>query len=139
MRKSCVFCNFKDKQVVLYEDSLCYAVISKNPINKHHVLIIPREHYEEFTKLPDKLVSRLFIVAKKISLAVKKACNPDAITYVFDDDFSKSGFNLVSHYKLHIIPRLKKDLSLMDWGPLRTEESLEARSNYARRVKKLLA
>jgi histidine triad (HIT) family protein len=70
-KKDCVFCNFKDQAVLLYEDSLCFAVISQNPINKHHVLVIPKEHYQNFTELPDELASHIFIVAKKISKAVR--------------------------------------------------------------------
>ncbi|SRR3989344_1457040 len=137
-KKDCVFCNFKDKEVLFYEDRLCYAVISKNPINKYHVLIIPKEHYQEFVELPDELASHIFLVAKKISKAVRKACNPDAISHLFDDDTSKSGYNLVAHYKFHIIPRFKKDMPLIDWSPLRTDESSEARSKYAKDIKKYL-
>jgi len=137
-KKGCAFCNFKDKEVLLYEDSLCYAVISRNPINKHHVLVIPKKHYQNFVELPDKLASHIFLVAKKISKAVRKACEPNAISHLFDDDVSKSGYNLVSHYKFHIIPRFKKDMHVIDWNQLRSNESGEARSKYAKDIKKQL-
>ena len=136
--KDCKFCEFKDKQVVVYEDSLCYAVISKNPINKYHILVIPREHYLNFVDLPDKLASHIFLVAKKLSKALRKTCNPDAITHIFDDDISKSGYNLVAHYKFHIIPRFKKDMHMIDWSPLRKDESDQVRAKYAKDVKKYL-
>ena len=138
MKKDCVFCNFKDMEVLLYEDSLCYAVISKNPINKHHVLVIPKKHYQYFIELPDELASHIFLVAKKISKAIRKACNPDGITHIFDDDTSKGGYNLVAHYKFHIIPRFKKDMHVIDWSPLRSDESSEARSKYSKDIKKFL-
>lgn len=137
-KKDCVFCNFKDTEVQLYQDSVCYAVISKNPINKYHVLVIPLEHYKDFVELPDKLASHLFLVAKKISKAVRKVSSPEAITHVFDDDISKSGINLVGHFKFHIFPRFKKDIQLIDWRRLRTEESNLARSKDARDIKKQL-
>lgn len=137
-KKDCVFCNFKDQEVLVYDDSLCYAVISKNPINKHHVLVIPKEHYQDFIELPDELASHIFLVAKKLSKVVRKACNPDAITHVFDDDTSKGRYNLVAHYKFHIIPRFKKDMHMIDWSPLRTDEGNEARSKYAKDIKKQL-
>ena len=137
-KKGCVFCNFKDKEVLLYEDTLCYAIISKNPINKHHVLVIPRKHYEDFVELPDKVASHIFLVAKKISKAVGKACKADAITHIFDDDMSRSGYNLVGHFKFHIIPRFKKDVGVINWSPLRTNESDKARSKYATDIKRKL-
>jgi len=138
MMDKCVFCDFKDKEVLIYNDSLCYAIISINPINKYHVLVIPKKHYESFVDLPDKLASHVFLVAKRISMAVRKACEPDAITHVSDDDTSKVGYNLVAHYKFHIIPRFKKDFAMIDWGPLRKDESGEARSKYAKEIKKQL-
>jgi histidine triad (HIT) family protein len=138
IKKGCIFCDYEDKGAILYRDSSCYAVISKNPINKHHVLVIPREHYENFIELPDELASHIFLVAKRISKAVKRACNPDAITHVFDDDISRSGYNLIAHYKFHIIPRFKRDIHVIDWSSLRTDEDDEARSKYALEIKKYL-
>jgi histidine triad (HIT) family protein len=137
-KKNCVFCHLKDKDVIIHEDSLCFAAISKDPINKHHVLVIPKVHYKTFADLPDRLASHLFLVGKKLSAAVRKACAPDAITHIFDDDFSNNGYNLVDHYKFHIIPRFKKDLHLIDWSKLRTAENDKARSKYAKDIKKLL-
>jgi histidine triad (HIT) family protein len=136
--EDCIFCNFKDKEVVLYDDSLCYAIISKNPINKYHVLVIPKEHYENFIELPDETASHIFLIAKKISKAVRESCDYDAISHLSDDDISKSGLNLAAHYKFHIIPRFKKDMHMIDRGPLRAEETDEARSWYAKEIKKHL-
>jgi len=134
--KSCVFCNFKDKRVIVYEDKECFAAVSLNPINKYHVMVIPKKHYENFVDLPDNLASHLFLVAKKLSLAVRKACKPEAIHHISDDDIQKNGFNLVPHYKLHIIPRFKDDKIKMEWD--RYDLSLEARTKIAEEIKKEL-
>jgi histidine triad (HIT) family protein len=138
-KEECIFCNFKDKEVLVYDDDLCYAIISKDPINDYHVLIIPKKHYKNFIELPDKLASHVFLVAKKISKAVREACNPDAVTHLFDDDISKEGYNMVSHYKFHIIPRFKKDLLMIDWSPLRNKNlGIKARSKFANDIKRRL-
>jgi len=136
--KDCVFCNYRDKGVTIYEDSKCFAVIGADPINKYHVLVIPRKHYEDFIELPDALASHIFLVAKKISRAVREVCNPDAITHISDDDISKSGYNLVRHYKFHIIPRYKKDKDTINWEVLRTEVDVETRAQYAEEIKERL-
>ena len=136
--KDCVFCNYKEGRVVIYEDNTCFAVTSTNPINKYHVLVIPKEHYEDFTELPDALASHIFLVAKKISRAVREVCNPDAITHIFEDDISKSGYNLMGHYKFHIIPRFKEDRDTINWEVLRSEASDETRAQYAQDIKEQL-
>jgi len=137
-KEECIFCNFKDKEVLVYDDNLCYAIISKDPINDYHVLIIPKKHYKNFIELPDKLASHVFLVAKKISKAVRESCNPDAITHLFDD-ISKEGYNLVTHYKFHIIPRFKRDLLMIDWSPLHNKNlGIKARSKFANDIKRRL-
>lgn len=135
MRKAhCVFCGYKDREVIIYNDKFCYAVISKSPINKHHVLVIPNKHYQDFIDLPDKLASHIFLVAKKISTAVRKACKPDAIEHISDDDITKIGINLMEHYKFHIIPRFKNDRVKLDWSRTR-DPGLKVRSRFAKEIK----
>ena len=116
MKNNCAFCNYKDKEVIIYGDKLCYTIISHQPINKYHVLVIPYMHYSNFVDLPDSLAAHLFVIAKKLSKAVRKACNPDAIEHISDDDINKIGINLMEHYKIHIIPRFKNDKVIIKWN-----------------------
>lgn len=134
----CPFCNFKDKEVLLYTDKFCYAIVSKNPINNYHVLVIPKKHYCHFTDLPDALASRIFLVAKKLSRAVRKACTCDAVTHWSDDDIYQKGYNQVAHYKFHIIPRfLTKDKIKIDWNRGRNP-GIKTRAKFAKEIKKCI-
>ena len=135
--KNCDFCNFKDKSVLIYADKTCYAVISRRPINRYHVLVIPVQHYKDFIEIPDKSASHIFVVAKKLSRAVREACKPDAITHLFDDDITRGGFNLVEHYKFHIFPRFKNDRVKIEWNR-DPDPGIATRSKFAREVKKYL-
>lgn len=129
----CVFCNFKDQGVVVFEDEKCFAAISLNPINKYHVMVIPREHHESLEELSDELAGHLFWVAKKMTRAVRIACSPEAIMRVSDDDIAKKGYNLVPHFKIHIIPRFANDGVKIDWN--RKDLMLEEREKIAQEVK----
>jgi histidine triad (HIT) family protein len=131
--KECVFCNFEDKGAVVYEDAVCFAAVSRNPINKHHVLVIPKQHYKDFVDLPDELASHLFLTTKKLSAAVRATCKPFAIHHISDDDIESKGYNLVSHYKLHIIPRFENDGVKIEWH--REDLNLETRSKIALDIK----
>ena len=130
---NCPFCNFSDREVLFYEDEIAFAIISLRPINKHHVLIIPRKHYESFIEMPDETASRIFLLAKRISAAVRRVCNADAITHISDDDVTGIGQNLVAHYKLHIIPQFKDDKVVINWE--REQIGLEARSMCAKEIR----
>lgn len=122
-----------DRNVVVYEDDQVFAAISLKPINKYHVMVIPKEHYENFVDLPNNLASALFLVAKKLSLAVRKTCSPIAVHHISDDDIQKKGYNLVSHYKFHIIPRFEGDNVKMEWN--RYNLSLKERAKIAEKIK----
>lgn len=134
--EGCVFCNFADKGVVVYEDEKCFAAVSLNPINKYHVMVIPREHFESLEDLTDELAAHLFQIAKKMTKAVRLACDPEAIMRVSDDDIAKKGYNLVPHFKIHVIPRFDNDGVKIDWN--RKDLPLTERESIAQQVKQNL-
>jgi len=136
-KEECAFCNFKDPQVVVFEDYLSYAIITRQPINPYHTLVIPRDHFVDFTDLPDDLATHIFFTVKNISKAIRNVCNPDAITHISDDDIHRKGYNLMEHYKFHIIPRFDNDKVRIDWGNPE-DPGLETREGYARKIRALL-
>ncbi len=115
MRAKCPFCDFQDNDVVIWKEDTVFAVLSRSPINKYHALIIPRRHYESFTDLPVEIAVEVFLLARRVSRAVRLVCHPDAITHLSDDEISWKGFNQVAHYKFHVIPRFKGDNVEVDW------------------------
>ena len=122
---------------MFYEDDICYVIISRQPINSYHTLVVPREHFIDFTDLPDVVAAHIFLVAKKISEALKKACNPDAVTHISEDDIYRKGYNLMEHYKFHLIPRFDNDNVRIDWGRT-ADPGSEARVGYANQIKAFL-
>jgi histidine triad (HIT) family protein len=69
----CIFCRIVQKTVparILHEDALCLAFEDVNPKAPSHTLIIPKKHIESLNSLDemdDRLVGRLFLVAKKLA------------------------------------------------------------------------
>ena len=121
----------------MHEDEISYVIVPLHPINPYHTLVIPRDHFIDFTDLPDNVATHIFLTARNISEAVRKVCQPDAITHLSDDDIYRKGNNLMEHYKFHIIPRFDNDNVRIDWGK-HVDPGLEARGEYARKIKALL-
>ena len=136
-KADCAFCDFKDLGVVVYEDHLSYAITTRHPINPYHTLVIPRDHFVDFTDLPDDLAAHIFLIVKNISEAIRNICNPDAITHISDDDIHRKGYNLMEHYKFHIIPRFDNDKVRIDWGNPQ-DPGLKTRIEYASKIRALL-
>lgn len=134
---NCPFCAPPDERVLVYQDEATFALVDIAPINPYHTMVVPKPHYTALVDLPADLVSRVFLVAQRISGALRAACEPDAITHVWDDDLTGRGFNLIAHFKVHLIPRYLNDGVRIDWNrPPRPP--LAQRERYARELRDAL-
>jgi histidine triad (HIT) family protein len=113
---SCPFCRFEDPSVTVYSDQYVQAFISLQPINGWHVLIVPREHVERFSDIPVPVLVSVTMAAQAVSRAIEKAANPAGITIITEDDFADVGYNLIPHWKLHVIARYVDDAVKLEWG-----------------------
>src|SRR3989344_8646641 len=125
----CIFCNFTDKSVIVFEDSECFGLISKAPLNKYHVILIPLEHFTDTQDLPDDLLGHLYATAKKLGKAVRSASGAQGITTIHDDGIQKTQ----DHFTLHIIPRFSNEKI---GGLFVREENvgITIRARYAREI-----
>ena len=132
-RDDCIFCNFDQQEVVIYEDTVCIALISLAPLNNHHVIVIPQEHYTDTAEIPDDILSHLYVVAKKMAVAVKKAASADGITTIHDDGLNRT----INHFTLHIFPRLVND-EIGGYYIRDKDPGVETRSRFAKDVRNCL-
>ena len=139
IQEECPFCGFVDtKGQKVYETDEVYAIVSEHPINRYHVLIIPQNHFRSLVDLPENVVDEVMKAVQILSMAVRKAAKADAMTHVTEDDVTGKGYNTVSHFKFHIIPRYEEDIHLMNWQPLRIEVSDEEIRQLAEEIKSLI-
>ncbi len=64
----CPFCNWAPDTPFVYEEQLAVALIDRRPINRYHILVVPRMHYQAFVEMPDELVSHLYRLTKGCAL-----------------------------------------------------------------------
>ena len=55
------------------EDENFYAFLDINPIKKGHTLVVPKKEVDYLFDLPDDLLGKMQIFAKKVALAIQKA------------------------------------------------------------------
>lgn len=106
----CVFCKIIKKEIpadIVYEDENALAFLDITPINPGHVLLIPKEHYENLYDLPDKELTQLAPIIKKLAIAIKKGVNADGINIGMNNE--RPSGQLVPHAHFHIIPRFSND------------------------------
>jgi histidine triad (HIT) family protein len=106
----CIFCKIVAGELPsykVYEDGNVLAFLDIAPINKGHVLVIPKKHYETTLETPDELVTHLALTVKKIAAAVMHATGAHAVNIGINNG-AESG-QVVFHTHWHIMPRFSGD------------------------------
>ena len=134
----CPFCALDDPDVTVYADNLVQALVSRSPINRYHVIIVPRLHWERLTDLPPDVATAAIHIAQRIGEAVGRAGTPDGITYITEDDLTGQGYNLVAHWKLHVIARYQGDGVRLEW-PRGDDPGTSVRAGIASAIRAHLA
>jgi len=112
----CTFCALDDPEMTVYQDAHFQAIVSRAPINQCHVLIVPRLHVERLPDLPPIVAAAAIHAAQRIGRAMSKTANVDGVTYITEDDLTGQGYNLVAHWKLHVIARFRDDAVRLEWN-----------------------
>ncbi len=79
LNKPCVFCKQEviDRQKV-YETNFCMVLCDFNPVEPHHMIIIPKRHTERLEELTNNEIQDTFNVIKTINNALEQKINKRA-------------------------------------------------------------
>lgn len=136
--KACPFCVLDDPEVTVYSDALVRALVSRRPINRFHVIVVPRLHVERLPDLAPSIAAAAIHAAQRTGRAIAEAGKVDGITYITEDDLTGQGYNLVAHRKLHVIARYRDDSVRIEWNG-REELGHAARADVATAIRAQLA
>jgi histidine triad (HIT) family protein len=107
--EDCIFCKIVKGEVPadkVYEDDATIAFADIHPKAPGHTLLVPKEHYEWFTDLPDELYIKLMTAARNVALKLKDEFKADYIR------LSIVGRD-VPHTHVHLIPQKMSDKGAM--------------------------
>lgn len=117
-KDDCIFCKLANGIIAtnhLYEDDIVKVIFDAGPASKGHVLIIPKEHYDNIYALDEETAAHIFKVAVKIAKAMKESLNMDGLNIVQNN--GEIAGQTVFHFHMHIIPRYKGDGVHVGWTP----------------------
>lgn len=110
MEASCLFCRIINKELlssIVYEDDIAMAFMDIQPVNKGHVLVVPKKHFVTLDDCDEETAKHLISVVKKVNNSVTKAVKCEGILNLVAN--GKSAGQEIFHLHFHIIPRNKKD------------------------------
>lgn len=97
---SCVFCSVVstvEPASRVFEDDDVVAFMDIRPVRPGQTLIVPKEHIDHFSDLPDRLGARVFQLGQQLARAMRRTLNPKRVGMVVH------GFG-VPHAHLVVLP-----------------------------------
>ncbi len=111
----CIFCKIVEAELPalrVYEDKRIMAFLDINPINKGHLLVIPKEHYSSFLELPKDLLKEFISRVQDLAKAVLTGAGAKSFNLMVNN--GEAAGQLVKHVHVHVIPRFDGD-NLHPW------------------------
>ncbi|KIE49788.1 MAG: hypothetical protein MB54_03400 [marine actinobacterium MedAcidi-G2B] len=104
-----IFTKIINKEIpgrIIWEDSTCIAMVDIRPLNRGHVLVIPREEVDKWHELSAASISHLMTIAHKVAEAQQLIFKPARVGLMI------AGFE-VPHTHIHCVPI--EDMSHLDF------------------------
>ncbi len=130
----CIFCKIANGEIpsaTLLEDEDFKVILDLGPVDKGHALILPKKHYADIHEAPASLVSKAFVLAKKMADVMTDALGCDGFNIVQNN--GPAAGQTVFHLHVHLIPRYKgrEDRILWKQGTLTDDTKEEVLSKVA--------
>ncbi len=123
--QECPFCQIIQGKIVtikIYESKNILAVLDVNPVTRGHVLVMPKQHYQFLTQLPDSLLFGIFNFVKHIIPAIIKTVKSQGVAI----SILQGKEQTVPHFIVNITPRFENDKLDFTWKRLKLQkEELE--------------
>ncbi len=115
--ENCFFCTaIKDNQdrknLVLYRGKECFCILNKYPYNSGHLMVAPKMHKDDLSKLNDSELLELLTLTRDVKNILGKKLKPEGFNLGIN--FGKvAGAGVEDHIHLHLVPRWKGDTNFM--------------------------
>lgn len=114
----CIFCKILADEIPsnrVHEDEHTIAFMDLFPLAPGHTLLIPRDHHEFLTDMPDETMAAVGRVLPRLARAVMKATGAEGFN-VYQTNGECAG-QQVPHVHYHVIPRAADDGIGYRWKP----------------------
>lgn len=116
--ENCIFCKIINKEIPstrLYEDDDFVIILDVGPASFGHVLILPKDHYENLYGMPEEQLKKAICLAKEFGEKLVKALHADGLNLVQNNGVAAG--QTVYHFHMHLIPRYENDGVGELWTP----------------------
>lgn len=123
--QDCLFCQIaqgKIPTIKIYESKNILAILDINPATPGHIIVMPKQHYQFLTQLPDAPLLEIFNFVRHIIPAIIRTVKSQGVAI----NILQGKEQNVPHFSVNIIPRFEKDKLDFTWKRLKLpKEELE--------------
>jgi histidine triad (HIT) family protein len=83
--RTCVFCRVAagdSPASIIWQDEEAMAIMNLRAVNRGDCMVIPKEHIDHFTDIPDPLAAKSLLVAQRIGRKIMRLYKPERVRYV---------------------------------------------------------
>ncbi len=123
---------------LIYKDDLVYVWLNSFWIegNEGHVIVVPKDHFENIYEIPEEIGNRIFKISKKMALIIKQVYQADGITIKQNNE--PAGDQHALHYHQHVFPRYNNDQFNLNCTKEKKIAKPKIRIDYVTKLKKYL-
>ncbi|MBI5072288.1 HIT family protein [Candidatus Woesearchaeota archaeon] len=114
---NCTLCSVAQKHVparIIYEDSVCCALLASDPATLGHIQVLPKQHFQNLEEIPDAIATQLFYAASYAASAVYEGLASHGTNIICNNG---AGAGAKGHIVIEIIPRKENDGLNYLWEP----------------------
>ena len=104
---NCTFCNI-DKDRIILENEIAFAVYDVFPVSKGHMLIIPKKHINNYFEADEDTKKQLWKLVDECKGMADKKYAPQG--YNIGINCGEAAGQTVMHLHIHLIPRYSGDI-----------------------------
>jgi histidine triad (HIT) family protein len=102
---NCVFCEIvagRERASLVFADDRVLALMTLHPSQPGECMVIPRQHIDHFTDLPDDLATHLLVIGQRLGRKMRQVFSPVRV------GLAVAGFG-VPHAHLILVPQHNPD------------------------------
>jgi histidine triad (HIT) family protein len=106
----CIFCAIAKGEgpaTIVDETDDTVAFMDIHPWTRGHLLVIPREHYENIHEIPEETLAQVTAGAKRMAKRVRDNLDADGVNLL--NSAGRAAWQTVFHFHMHVIPRYDDD------------------------------
>ena len=125
----CIFCQIvsgESPASVFYEDDIVLGIMTIDPVNQGHAMIIPKQHAAYLADLDEETGCHLWTITQRTAAAIRKSgVRCEGINLKLAD--GEAAFQDIFHVHMHVFPRYKGDSFkiVVDWGVKPSRQELD--------------